>query len=246
MPEIIQDVVVAREGTVRTDREEFKVSSLGSPIAVVVKYTLHESEKSAWLRLTDKPTVLGGALPIVATKYDPRSDSNEFTLPTTKFTSQYVLQVRQPIEVFRTGLGGFKAVAESRIVVTGPEHQPTELDEMPTAVPNAPLILAPDKAKQQFQLLVDPFGGQAIKSRAVVEVAYADIRETGKLFVIPRDATVPGSGQILEDGTGAVFTVTGLKPQRNYAVALQVDGDATHEWQATTKTGPFYDSKRKR
>jgi len=246
MPDIIQHVLVAREGTVSTDSDEFKVTSLGSPIGVAIKYKLHELETRAWLRLTDKPIVLGGALPIVSTNYDPRDDSSEFTLPTTKFASQYVLQVQQPIEVFRFRVGSFKSVAESRIVVTGPEHTPDELDVLPTAARHERLFLAPDNPKQTFQLLVDPFGGQVIKSRAVVTVTHADKRETGDLLVVSHNATVSGSGRILDDGTGAVFVVAGLRPQRNYEISLQVDGDVTHKWQATTKTGPYYDAARKR
>ena len=245
MPDIIQHVVVAREGTVSTDREEFKVTSLGSPIEFVLKYKLHESETRGWFRLTDKPIVLGGALPIVSTRYDPRSDSSTFTLPTTKFASQYVLQVRQPIEVFATD-GGHKSIASTRIVVTGPEHTPDELDVIPTAALGQPLFLAPDKSKQTFQLLVDPYGGQVVKGRAVAEISHADEREIIQPAVLDHEQTIPGSGRILDDGTGAVFVVTGLKPQRNYAIRLQADGDVTYKWQATTKTGPFYDAARKR
>jgi len=246
MPDIIQHVVVAREGTVSADREEFKVPSLGSPIDFAIKYKLHESEKGAWLRLTDKPTVLGGGLPVVSTHYDPRTDSSDFTLPTTKFSSQYMLHVRQPIEVFRTGLGGFKAVAESRIVVTGPERQPPELDVMPTAVPGAPLLFHPNKPDQEFQILVDPFGGNVIKNRATIKITHADDRESVEpLSTVRYNPTIQGSGRILDDGTGAVFSVQGLQPQRNYAIELQVDGDVTHKWQATTKTGPYYDQQRR-
>ena len=149
-------------------------------------------------------------------------------------------------------------LAQTFINIKGPERKPRKLDQIPTAIVDREhrsgggelagnaLMLAPNKPKQEFQLLADPFGGQMIKKTATVIVSFADDRETSKLLIIPHHPSTPGSGRLLDDGTGAVFVVQGLRPQRNYKIALDIDGTTKFNWQATTKVGAFFDHRRAR
>lgn len=262
MVELRQQIEVAREGTVKTSGDEFILESLGEDVAVSLQYSLAESEKHGLhgrIFLTNNPTVLGGYFPVVQSSYSPFDDSSAFQFRTTEFQERYEFIIRQPIDVW-AHQGAKKIVAESRMVVKGPERHPGKLDFMPTTIVDRqqrpddvpfpfsgpPLIFAANKPKQEFQLLVDPFGGQSIKKTARIEIGYADSREPGKLLIVPEVANLPGSGFILADGTGAVFLVTGLQPQRNYTLVLDVDGTKKYTWQATTKTGPYYDDFRTR
>lgn len=260
MIELVQNVIVAREGVVKTDVEAFVLVSFGDAVKVSLRYSLADTEKHGQhehsrINLTSDPIVLGGHVPVRKTNYDPKGDSSTFEFTTDKFISRYEFLTKQPIDLFLHSLT--RVIAETRIIAKGPGRIPKQLDVMPTAVVDQrhldalsrfsgpPLILAADKPKQEFQLLVDPFGGEAVKKTARVEIGYADSREPGKLLIVPQVANLPGSGFILDDGTGAVFVVTGLKPQRNYEIVLDVDGTKKYTWQATTKTGPYFDDFRK-
>ena len=254
MIELVQNVVVAREGTVNTDTDEFVLDSLGNSFKVSLRYSLAGSERHSQhahsrINLTSAPIVLGGHVPVTETNYDPKGDSSTFEFITTEFVSRYEFLIQQPIDVFLHSI--VRVIAETRIIAKGPERIPEQLQTMPTAILDAPLILAPDKPKQEFLLLVDPFGGQRIKERAILTFRFADEREIGTPAIVPHVFNRSGSGRILDDGTGAVFVVTGLKEQRNYFLELDIDGDGDGKggskptWQATTKTGPHYDDFRK-
>ena len=257
MIELVQKIVVAREGVVKTDAEEFLLDSLVTIVKVSLKYSLSETEKHGQhghgrILLTDNPVVLGGHFPVRTTSYNPFGDISAFEFATTEFVPRYEFLIKQPIDVWLHGTTG--VIAETRIVAKGPDRIPEQLDVMPTAIVDRfdgrfagpPLILAPNEPKQEFQLLVDPFGGEAITKTARVEISYADRREPGILLIVPYEASLPGSGLILGDGTGAVFVATGLKTQRNYVIELDVDGEKKYKWQATTKTGTYFDQFRKR
>lgn len=254
---IRQNVVVSSEGVKKTDRGNFHVDSLGEPLAVVMRYELDEAERHVThghgrIQLTDTPIVFGGSL--ISTTYNPFENESTFTIETNEFQPEYKLRVQQPLTVWLHS--PTVVVAETQINIKGPERQPKKLGVMPTAVVDREhrsggkslagpqLMWAPDSTKQEFQLLVDPFGGQIVKKTATVSVSFADEREIGQLLIIPHVANRPGSGRILDDGTGAVFVVQGLQSQRNYKIQLDVDGTLTFNWQATTKTGPFFDDLR--
>lgn len=247
MQTLQQNIVVAREGVVKTDAEEFLLDSLGDSVQVSLLYSLSIAEKHGRhghgkILLMANPVVLGGHVPVRKANHNPFDSSSTFEFITTEFVSRYEFLIQQPIDVWLHSTTA--VIAETRIVAKGPERIPEQLDAMPTGVFGKPLFLAPDKPKQEFQLLVDPFGGQSIVETARVEIAYADRREPGGPVIVPHVANLPGSGRILDDGTGAVFVTTGIKPGRNYEIELDADSKK-FTWQATTKTGPYYDRFRR-
>lgn len=226
------------------------------------RHTFHVAHRfdpqAGKLQLTSEPdiTIDSGRAHVRQTDFHPFRLESVFTTVFPEADQDVLLIVSQEA-VVRERSGTKKADFIYSISVTS-KHEVGQLKPgIPVAIAvernsrddpdqTQPAFLSSSTAKQQFYVLVSPFGERRINDRAKVTIEAGDHLDQHEILTLSEGnkGEIP-KRDILDDGTGVLITASGLKSQRNYLVNVQADGDKNYSALATTKVGPWYDTQRK-